>query len=35
MVSSSALTATGGGLWAADHGGVLSRPKVPGGKKKK
>ena len=28
------LDPIGGGLWASDHGGVLSRLKVPGGKKK-
>jgi hypothetical protein len=29
------LDPIGGGLWASDHGGVLSRLKVPGKKKKK
>lgn len=35
MASSVVLDGIGGGLWASDHGGVLSRLKVPGGKKKK
>jgi hypothetical protein len=35
MKSSVVLDGIGGGLWASDHGGVLSRLKVPGGKKKK
>jgi hypothetical protein len=33
--SSTVLDAIGSGLWASDHGGVLSRLNVPGGKKKK
>ncbi len=33
--SSVVLDGIGGGLWASDHGGVLSRLNVPGGKKKK
>jgi Endonuclease/Exonuclease/phosphatase family len=28
------LDSVGGGLWASDHGGVLSRLAIPGGKKK-
>jgi hypothetical protein len=32
--SSTVLDGQGGGLWASDHGGVLSRLLVPGGKKK-
>jgi endonuclease/exonuclease/phosphatase family metal-dependent hydrolase len=35
MRSSLVLDGQGGGLWASDHGGVLSRLSVPGGKKKK
>jgi hypothetical protein len=33
--STTVLDGIGGGLWASDHGGVLSRLNVPGGKKKK
>ncbi len=33
--TSAVLDGQGGGLWASDHGGVLSRLNVPGGKKKK
>jgi endonuclease/exonuclease/phosphatase family metal-dependent hydrolase len=32
--SGTILDPIGGGLWASDHGGVFSRLKVPGGKKK-
>ena len=32
--SSVVLDPIGGGLWASDHGGVLSRVNIPGGKKK-
>ncbi len=35
LASSNVLDPVGGGLWASDHRGVLSRLKVPGGKKKK
>ncbi|HEX6587151.1 MAG TPA: endonuclease/exonuclease/phosphatase family protein [Solirubrobacterales bacterium] len=34
MRSSLVLDPVGGGLWASDHGGVLSRLAIPGGKKK-
>jgi endonuclease/exonuclease/phosphatase family metal-dependent hydrolase len=29
------LDGQGGGLWASDHAGLLSRLNIPGGKKKK
>jgi hypothetical protein len=29
------LDGQGGGLWASDHAGLLSRLKIPGGKRKK
>jgi endonuclease/exonuclease/phosphatase family metal-dependent hydrolase len=35
LASTVVLDGIGGGLWASDHGGVLSRLKIPGGKKKK
>jgi endonuclease/exonuclease/phosphatase family metal-dependent hydrolase len=35
FTTSAVLDGQGGGLWASDHGGVLSRLLVPGGKKKK
>jgi endonuclease/exonuclease/phosphatase family metal-dependent hydrolase len=35
LASSVVLDGVGGGLWASDHGGVLSRLNIPGGKKKK
>jgi hypothetical protein len=35
FTTSTVLDPQGGGLWASDHGGVLSRLTVPGGKKKK
>jgi endonuclease/exonuclease/phosphatase family metal-dependent hydrolase len=35
FTTSAVLDPQGGGLWASDHGGVLSRLLVPGGKKKK
>jgi hypothetical protein len=35
FTTSAVLDGQGGGLWASDHGGVLSRLTVPGGKKKK
>jgi hypothetical protein len=35
LASSVVLDGVGGGLWASDHGGVLSRLRIPGGKKKK
>jgi endonuclease/exonuclease/phosphatase family protein len=34
LASSVVLDGVGGGLWASDHGGVLSRLKIKGGKKK-
>jgi len=34
LASSVVLDGVGGGLWASDHGGVLSRLNIPGGKKK-
>jgi endonuclease/exonuclease/phosphatase family metal-dependent hydrolase len=35
LASTTVLDPIGGGLWASDHGGVLSRLRIPGGKKKK
>jgi endonuclease/exonuclease/phosphatase family metal-dependent hydrolase len=35
LASSVVLDGVGGGLWASDHGGVLSRLVIKGGKKKK